>query len=64
MALGLLPAEAAFASFGSEPVLLILGLLILTETLRYTGAVDALGGPLTLLIYLVAIGLVPLLWPP
>lgn len=40
---GLLPAEDAFRGFGSETVLLILGLLILTAALARTGVVDALG---------------------
>lgn len=40
---GLLPAETAFAGFGSETVLMILGLLILTEALERTGVVDLVG---------------------
>lgn len=40
---GLLPANVAFAGFGSETVLLILGLLILTAGLVRTGVVDAIG---------------------
>jgi di/tricarboxylate transporter len=40
---GMLPAEDAFAGFGSQTVLMILGLLILTETLIYTGMVDKTG---------------------
>jgi di/tricarboxylate transporter len=39
---GLLPADVAFAGFGSATVLLILGLLILTAALIRTGVVDAL----------------------
>lgn len=41
--LGLLEPSAAFAGFGSETVLMILGLLILTETLVHTGLVDVVG---------------------
>ncbi len=40
---GLLPAEAAFAGFGSETVIMILGLFILTATLLRTGVVDLAG---------------------
>ncbi|QPC83284.1 SLC13 family permease [Phototrophicus methaneseepsis] len=40
---GLLSPADAFAGFGSETVLMILGLLILTETLVYTGLVDMTG---------------------
>ena len=40
---GMLPAEDAFAGFGSQTVLMILGLLILTETLVHTGMVDNVG---------------------
>lgn len=40
---GLLPVDIAFAGFGSETVLMILGLLIMTETLVYTGIVDIVG---------------------
>lgn len=40
---GLLPAELAFSGFGSDTVLLILGLLILTAALAGTGVVDAIG---------------------
>ncbi len=40
---GLIPPEEAFAGFGSEVVLMILGLLILTAALIQTGAVDFLG---------------------
>jgi len=39
---GLLPADAAFAGFGSDTVLLILGLLILTAALIRTGVVDTI----------------------
>jgi len=41
--LGLIEPAAAFAGFGSETVLMILGLLILTEALVYTGLVDVVG---------------------
>ncbi|MBI4454988.1 MAG: SLC13 family permease [Acidobacteria bacterium] len=37
---GLLPAEQAFAGFGSDTVILILGLLILTAALMRTGVVE------------------------
>ncbi len=40
---GLLPMEEAFAGFGSQTVLMILGLLILTEGLVRTGMVDLTG---------------------
>ncbi len=40
---GLLPAARAFAGFGSDTVMLILGVLILTTALQRTGAVDVLG---------------------
>jgi di/tricarboxylate transporter len=40
---GLLPAQTAFAGFGSDTVLMILGLLILTEALEQTGVVDMVG---------------------
>jgi di/tricarboxylate transporter len=40
---GLLPEEEAFAGFGSDAVLLILGLLILTAALVRTGVVDSVG---------------------
>jgi di/tricarboxylate transporter len=40
---GLLPADQAFAGFGSDTALLILGLLILTSALVRTGVVDLLG---------------------
>lgn len=40
---GLLEPGEAFAGFGSETVLMILGLLILTETLTNTGLVDLAG---------------------
>lgn len=40
---GLLPTDQAFAGFGSQTVLMILGLLILTETLIRTGLVDMTG---------------------
>jgi di/tricarboxylate transporter len=41
---GLLPAERAFAGFGSDTVIMILGLLILTAALMRTGVVDMVGG--------------------
>ena len=41
--LGLLPVEDAFASFGSETVMMILGLLILTSTMIKVGVVDVIG---------------------
>lgn len=41
--LGLLEPAQAFAGFGSDTVLMILGLLILTETLVHTGLVDVVG---------------------
>lgn len=41
--LGLIEPQAAFAGFGSDTVLMILGLLILTETLIHTGLVDVVG---------------------
>lgn len=40
---GLLPPDQAFAGFGSETVLMILGLLILTAALLRTGVVDIVG---------------------
>lgn len=40
---GLLTPEAAFDGFGSEIVLMLLGLLILTEALVQTGVVDIVG---------------------
>jgi di/tricarboxylate transporter len=40
---GLLPPEMAFAGFGSETVLMILGLLIMTAALLRTGVVDMAG---------------------
>lgn len=40
---GLLPAQQAFAGFGSETVLMLLGLLILTAALVETGVVDLVG---------------------
>lgn len=40
---GLLPAEQAFAGFGSETVLMLLGLLILTAALVETGVVELAG---------------------
>lgn len=40
---GLLPAEKAFAGFGNDAVMMILGLLILTAALMRTGVVDMAG---------------------
>jgi di/tricarboxylate transporter len=40
---GLLPAQEAFAGFGSETVLMLLGLLILTAALVETGVVELTG---------------------
>jgi di/tricarboxylate transporter len=40
---GLLPPDKAFAGFGSDTVMLILGLLILAATLIRTGVVDLVG---------------------
>lgn len=40
---GVLPAEQAFAGFGSGTVMLILGLLILSAALQRTGVVDVAG---------------------
>lgn len=40
---GLLPVQTAFAGFGSDTVLMILGLLILTEAMEQTGVVDMVG---------------------
>lgn len=41
--LGLVPTEQAFAGFGSDTVLMLLGLLILTAALLRTGVVDLAG---------------------
>ncbi|HLP76122.1 MAG TPA: SLC13 family permease [Candidatus Paceibacterota bacterium] len=41
---GLLPAHDAFAGFGSDTVIMILGLLLLTAALWRTGVVDWAGG--------------------
>jgi di/tricarboxylate transporter len=40
---GLLPAKEAFAGFGSDTVIMILGLLILTAALMRTGVMDYVG---------------------
>src|SRR5688500_13318304 len=40
---GLLPANKAFAGFGSDTVIMILGLLILTAALLRTGVMDLVG---------------------
>lgn len=40
---GLLPAQQAFAGFGSDSVMLILGLLILTAALLKTGVMELVG---------------------
>lgn len=42
----LIPLDQAFISFGSDTVVLILGLLILTATLTRTGVVEIIGGVL------------------
>lgn len=41
---GLLDSKTAFLGFGSETVIMILGLLILTAALLRTGVVDLVGG--------------------
>lgn len=41
--LELVPADQAFAGFGSDTVILLLGLLVMTAALLRTGAVDLLG---------------------
>lgn len=41
---GLLPMDKAFAGFGSDTVIMILGLLILTAAMRRTGVVDLVAG--------------------
>jgi di/tricarboxylate transporter len=41
---GILSPEAAFAGFGSETVIMILGLLLLTAALMRTGVMDMAGG--------------------
>jgi di/tricarboxylate transporter len=41
--LGLVPADRAFAGFGSDTFILILGLLIMTAALVRTGVVDLMG---------------------
>jgi di/tricarboxylate transporter len=43
---GLLPAKEAFAGFGSDTVMLILGLLLLTAALLRTGVMDLAAGPI------------------
>jgi len=40
---GLLPADQAFAGFGSDTVILIFGLLVMTATLSRTGVVEIVG---------------------
>jgi len=40
---GLLPPEQAFVGFGSDTIIMIFGLLILTTTLVHTGVVDIVG---------------------
>lgn len=47
---GLIDVNTAFAGFGSQTVMMILGLLVLTETLIHTGLVDITGGWLLKLI--------------
>lgn len=44
---GLLPPEQAFAGFGSDTVILILGLLILTAALARTGVIEMAGRIIT-----------------
>lgn len=41
--LGLVPAEEAFSGFGSDTVMLLLGLLVMTAALMRTGVVDVVG---------------------
>ena len=43
IAAGLLPAEKAFAGFGSDTVIMILGLLVMTAGLVQTGVVEVAG---------------------
>ena len=43
---GLVPAQKAFAGFGSDSVILILGLLILTAALLKSGVMELVGRPL------------------
>lgn len=40
---GLLPADRAFAGFGSDTVMMVLGLLIMTSALSKTGVVELVG---------------------
>jgi len=40
---GLLPADQAFAGFGSDPVIMILGILIMMAALNHTGVTDLVG---------------------
>ena len=40
---GLLPVEKAFAGFGSDAVIMILGILIMVEALIRTGVTDYVG---------------------
>jgi di/tricarboxylate transporter len=40
---GILPADQAFAGFGSDTVIMILGLLIMTAALMRTGVMDLVG---------------------
>ena len=40
---GILPADKAFAGFGSDTVIMILGLLIMTSALMRTGVMDLVG---------------------
>lgn len=44
IATGLLPADRAFAGFGSDTVMMLLGLLIMSAGLIQTGVVDTAGG--------------------
>src|SRR5687767_8889916 len=43
MLTGLLPADKAFAGFGSDTVIMIIGLLIMTAALLKAGVVDIVG---------------------
>lgn len=43
IAFGLVPADQAFSGFGSDTVILLLGLLVMTAALMRTGVVDLLG---------------------
>jgi len=58
---GLLPAQKAFAGFGSDTVLMILGLLILTAAMLKTGVMEIIGRTLTRHTGNRARGLLPLI---